>query len=116
MLARHLRLRRSQDFSRLREEGRRWQSNKLILNVLPNGLPHNRFGFIVSRRIGNAVTRNQLKRRLRAAVQSWLSNLPEGYDVVIIARQSAAAITYHQLVTELGRLFVLARLLEKVHL
>jgi len=85
MLARHLRLRRSQDFLRLREEGRRWQSDKLILNVLPNGLPHNRFGFVVSRRIGNAVTRNRLKRRLRAAIRSWLSNLADGVDVVVIA-------------------------------
>jgi ribonuclease P protein component len=113
MLARHLRLRRSQDFLRLREEGRRWQSDKLILNVLPNGLPHNRFGFVVSRRIGNAVTRNRLKRRLRAVIQSWLPNLPDGFDVVVIARPSAADITYHELATELGRLFVSARLLEK---
>jgi ribonuclease P protein component len=116
MLARHLRLKRSQDFLRLREEGRRWQSGKLVLNVLPNDLPHNRFGFVVSRRVGNAVTRNRLKRRLRAATQSWLPNLPEGYDVVIIARQSAVSAAYQELVTELGRLFVSARLLEKYQL
>lgn len=116
MLARHLRLRRTQDFLRLRREGRRWQSGKLILNVLPNGLSHNRFGFIVSGRVGNAVVRNRLKRRLRAAIHSLLPDLSNGFDVVIIARPSAAAAAYQELVTELGRLFVSARLLEKVHL
>jgi ribonuclease P protein component len=84
-----------------------------MLNVLPNGLTHNRFGFVVSHRVGNAVTRNRIKRRLREVTRYWLPNLPEGFDVVIIARPSAADITYHELVAELGRLFVSARLLEK---
>lgn len=111
MLPRHLRLRRPNDFSAARQRGKRWHHPLLVLNVLPDGLPHSRFGFVVSRQVGKAAARNLLKRRLRAACRFWLPHLVTGYDIVIIARPAASEASYQELETVLGRLFGLAGLL-----
>ena len=111
MLPRHLRLRRSEDFVAARQRGRRWQDRLLVLNVLPDGLSHNRFGFVISRQVGKATVRNLLKRRLRATTRFWLPHLMTGYDIVIIARPAASDASYQDLEAVLGKLFGLAGLL-----
>ena len=64
------RLRRSSDFARLRERGRTWRHPFLILSVIENNLEHNRYGLIVSKRLGNAVKRNRVRRLMR---EGWIS-------------------------------------------
>lgn len=104
MLSRELRLRNPRDFHRAWESGTRWRGRWLTVNVVPNDLPHNRYGFVASKRVGNAVTRNNIKRRLRAAVRQWFPALVDGHDVVIIAHAAAAQAGYHELEGELGLL------------
>ena len=111
MLARHLRLKHPQDFQRIREQGKHLRDRLLSLNVLANNLSHNRFGFVTSRRIGNAVTRNRIKRRLRVAVHSRLNRLAAGYDVVVIAHPVAASASFHDLDARLDDLLGKAGLL-----
>lgn len=61
----------------------------LAVRILPNELPQSRFGFAVGKRVGGAVVRNRVKRRLRAAIGALRP--AGGWDVVVIARPSAAA-------------------------
>jgi ribonuclease P protein component len=89
-----LRLRRPQDFQSVRQNGSTWSSELLVLGSLPNQRNHNRYGVVVSKRLGNAVTRNRVKRRLRAALQHHLNNHHPGFDIVVIARPAAASATY----------------------
>lgn len=58
----------------------------LVLCISPNEQAHNRFGFSVSKRIGNAVRRNRVKRLLREAVRGYVDLLAPGWDVMLIAR------------------------------
>lgn len=111
MLASFLRLRKPQDFQVVKREGKRWNGKLLTLNIKPNDLPNSRFGFIVNKRIGKAVVRNRIKRRLRTIVcqQSLLFSL--SYDVVIVAHPTSTFATYAELKEEACRLFRLARLL-----
>ena len=51
-----------------------------------NGLPHSRLGLSVSRRVGNAVARNRIKRLLRESYRLSRHVLPIGYDWVIVVR------------------------------
>ena len=64
-MQRRLRLRRKDDFARLRQHGRVWRHHMLILSVTPNGLTHNRYGFVTSKHLGKAVVRNRTRRLLR---------------------------------------------------
>ena len=82
-----------------------------MLSVLRNGQAESRAGFIVSKKLGKAVQRNKVKRRLRAALYGWTPRLAGGYDLVIIARQKAATAPYQVLDRELGHLFERSQLI-----
>jgi ribonuclease P protein component len=85
-MQRYLRLRRQDDFRRLRSIGRVWRHPFFILSVTANGLPHNRYGFVISTQLGNAVVRNRIRRLLREAVRHAHPDLAPGYDMALIAR------------------------------
>lgn len=85
-MQRHFRLRRNEDFGRLRRDGRSYRHSFLTLSVVKNGLAHNRYGFITGKYLGNAVTRNRVRRLLRESVRSLHPRLRAGFDLVFIAR------------------------------
>ncbi|MEX1021050.1 MAG: ribonuclease P protein component [Litorilinea sp.] len=89
------RVRENKRFQEIRRSGRSYTNELLVLCALPNCLPYSRFGFSVSSRIGNAVTRNRIKRRLREAVRLQMDELATGWDVVFIARNPIRAADYH---------------------
>jgi ribonuclease P protein component len=94
MQRRH-RLTKSRSFAEIHKEGISRANRLLVLRVLPNGLDHSRFGFVVSKRIGNAVTRNLVKRRLREVVRQ--NRVKDGWDAVFIARSGIASAEFIQL-------------------
>jgi len=86
------RLTKPGQFALVYRQGRSWTSGPLVLRAMPNGLTATRCGFSVSRRIGNAVTRNRVKRRLREIMRT--ENLRPGNDIVLIARTMAPQAGY----------------------
>ncbi|HZC04147.1 MAG TPA: ribonuclease P protein component [Ktedonobacterales bacterium] len=110
------RLRSSQDFQRVRRRGRRQQGQWLILvyarRVAADSatLPA-RIGFSVNKRVGSAVKRNRVKRRLREAIRRRLWKAQFGWDMIVIARPEAADVEYSRLADELYDLLTRARLL-----
>jgi ribonuclease P protein component len=88
---RRQRLKRSSDFDRVLRSGRRATVATLALFVSDNGGGPTRVGFAVSRKLGNAVERNRIKRRLRALVGPLAEGSRVGRDVVIVARPPAIA-------------------------
>jgi ribonuclease P protein component len=83
----------------------------LVLGTLANDLPYSRFGFAVSSRIGNAVVRNRIKRRLREIMRLRMATIRPGCDIILIARKPIRSAEYHQLETACARLLRRAQLL-----
>jgi ribonuclease P protein component len=83
----------------------------MAIRSLSNGLETTRFAFTVSKRVGNAVVRNRVRRRLRAA--AWSYPVAAGFDIVIVARPETAQSDYRSLHAEMGLLLNRARLLGK---
>jgi ribonuclease P protein component len=83
-----LRLRRPADFARLRREGTAFHDRVLLLSVAPNDLPHNRYGFVTSKALGNAVTRNRARRQLREAIRRHHPSLRPGHDIVLVGKRA----------------------------
>ena len=82
-------------YARVYQRGRAWGDDLLVLKALPNGTGSNRYGFVVSKRVGNAVARNRVKRRLREIAR--LTPTHEGWDLVLIARKGAGEADYRRL-------------------
>ena len=89
------RLRKPSDFRAVRELGRSWANRLVVIWASRNVSEKTRIGFSVGKRLGNAVVRNLVKRRLREAIRRI--PLPMGYDVVVVARAPAASATYKEL-------------------
>ena len=84
---------------RLRSEERlhkRWE----FLRVQRGGGPWTRLGVTVSRKVGNAVIRNKVKRRLRESFRQQKARLPAGFDLVLIARSGAHLLPQQALAQE----------------
>lgn len=86
MLAKQYRLKRRSEFNFVYKKGTHVSSKYFVLLFAKNRYKKPRIGFIVSKKIGNAVVRNKTKRKMRAAVFPLLSKLSPEHNFVFIAR------------------------------
>lgn len=111
MLPRDLRLRANRDFQQVYRRGRSWAHPLLALHVLPQ-TEGKRVGISVSRKVGKAVVRNRVRRRLRELLRTRIGCWKTGFDAVFVVRQAAAPAEFAELaeaVDELSRRARLAR-------
>jgi ribonuclease P protein component len=93
------------DFLRVsREASQRVDTGNFLVLMVKNQHDHNRLGITITKKIGNAVTRNRLKRVIREFYRHYKHRLPQGFDVVIIARSGAADLTHEQVRLQLQTL------------
>ena len=76
-------------FRRLYYKGKSAGNRYLVIYCARNRLEATRVGLTVSTKLGHAVVRNRVRRRLREIVRHNASCLPSGYDVVVVARTAA---------------------------
>lgn len=94
----HTILRRRRDFLRIQKIGRRLKGRYTTILIAPSPSGNaSRIGFTVSRRVGNAVVRNRVRRRLREIARLEVSALCSGFEHVVIAFPSAAQADYSAL-------------------
>ena len=90
-------LKKNYEFRRLYKKGKSAVTPYLVLYVRQTGRDTNRIGVTVSNKIGKAVVRNKIRRRLREIYRLREDKLCRGTDLVIVARGKSAQATYAQL-------------------
>lgn len=93
------RLKKRKQFVHIAEKGRKLVSSGLILQFIENGKSdHIGLGFTVTKKVGNAVIRNRVRRRLKEVVRLGLPAFHKtGYDFVIIGRKEALSRPFEAL-------------------
>jgi ribonuclease P protein component len=98
------RLLNRKDFVNLNKTGKRHHSAHFTLITHNNRLGKTRLGITASRRTGNAVRRNRIKRLIREYFRLHKHQFPQGFDVVIVAKKGAGDLEYREVQKELGHL------------
>jgi ribonuclease P protein component len=99
------RLLRRADFRTVYEQGQRRSASLCTVFWHSNGLKFSRLGITVPVRVGGAVVRNRIKRRVREVFRLNRMSIPAGWDIVVNPRSGAARAAFPALERELLRTF-----------
>lgn len=90
-------LKNNYEFRRLYAKGKHTASPRMVIYCRRNRLSYNRLGITVSTKIGKAVIRNRIRRRLREIYRLNEYRMRQGYDIVIVARSAGRYAKYCEL-------------------
>ena len=111
MMKREERITKPRQYTEVYGKGNSYPSTLIVLRTLPNNLDHSRYGLSVSKKVGNAVTRNRLKRRLREI--NRIEPFKPGWDIVYILRPASAEASFIGLKKSVETLLTKADILER---
>ena len=101
-------LKKNYEFQRVYGRGKYASSRTLVVYVLANRSGNRRLGITTSRKVGNSVVRNRIRRLIRENLRTLLGSLPTGRDIVVVARKADESAGFESVGLELRSL--LARL------
>ncbi|MGM9662867.1 MAG: ribonuclease P protein component [Oscillospiraceae bacterium] len=90
-------VKKNHEFRRMYRKGRSAVNSYLVLYCRPNAFGHNRLGVTVSAKLGKAVVRNRVRRRLREIWRLNQGQMKQGYDMIVVARSRAVKGSYQEL-------------------
>ncbi len=91
------RLRKNIEFKRVYNKGKNYWNRNLILYVRKNGLEETRLGITITKKIGNAVTRNKIRRRMKEIYRLNHHRVKNGYDLIFIPKKNVVDLSYIEL-------------------
>jgi len=95
------RIRRRIDYLKIFREGTKSRTAHFWISFRPNGLAHRRLGVAIGRKVGPAVIRNRLKRRIREFYRQNKELFSQGMDFVITAKEDSGRLDFRQVANEL---------------
>ena len=89
-------LKKNRDFQVVYKNGRSYANKYLVMCIMENDQNKNRLGISVSKKVGNSVVRHHITRLVRESYRLHEEIFNSGLDIVVIARNSAASVSYHE--------------------
>ena len=105
------RLKSPRDFSVVYTQGKPNFGKYVVVSVLPMDGKSSRVGFAVGKKVGNAVMRNKIKRRLRAIMQGQAGRIVPGFDVIVGAKKRSVTASFQDLEEDVCRVLKYSGLL-----
>jgi ribonuclease P protein component len=99
------------DFSRVKKNGRAVHHKLVVLAFSQNNLDLSRFAVVASKKIGNAVVRNRVRRRIKACIQESWSSIEPGWDLIFYSRNAIVEADYQEIKNAIKHLLVEAGVL-----
>ena len=105
---------RRNDFQHVWDKGKSWSQPLIVLRACANETTECRFGFVVGKKVGNAVRRNRIKRLMRESVHHRLEAIQPGWDIILISRANADAAAFQEIDTAIEQLLRRANLIRNL--
>ena len=109
-LRKSFRVKKEKDFNAIFKEGESVANRRFVIYRLANSQEHFRVGLSVSKKLGNAVMRNQIKRRIRHILINHGNELVDNIDFIVIARKGVENLDYAELEKNLLHVLRLAKI------
>ncbi|MGX4687273.1 ribonuclease P protein component [Vagococcus sp. JNUCC 83] len=107
------RIKKEKEFQQIIEEKQSFANRNFIVYVCESpSNTHFRVGLSVGKKVGNAVTRNHVKRLVRTSLYDMKKNIKHHYDIVLIARPQAAKLSLEETKKNIQHVFKLANLIK----
>lgn len=91
------RLRNNEDFKKVYKNGKSYWNRNLVMYLRKNGLGYSRVGFTVTKKIGNSVVRNKIRRRMKEILRKNFDNIKGEYDIILIPKKNVVDIDFKTL-------------------
>ena len=101
MIKKENRLKKRKHFSYIFKNGSRISSKHITINYIKTKYKNHKIGFSVSKKIGNAVIRNKVKRRLKEIIRIEQHKINKNFNYIIVAREGIENIAYETTKKEL---------------
>ena len=89
-------LKKNKDFQNVYHNGKSYANRVLVMYILKNHTERNHLGISVSKKVGNSVIRHHVTRLIRESYRLQEDMFNSGLDIVVIARNTAKDISYHE--------------------
>ncbi|MBN8236499.1 ribonuclease P protein component [Halobacillus kuroshimensis] len=108
------RIKKNEEFQKVFQGGQSFANRQLVIYYMKKKeQTHFRIGLSVSKKLGHAVKRNQIKRYLRQAFHELEDDIHPHYDLVVIARKPASQMDFHEIKKSLTHVLMRSKLLNK---
>ena len=112
MLKRINRLKKRYQFNYVYRAGEHFSSEHIVLYVVASKTKNIKVGLAVTKKIGHAVVRNRVRRRLREVIKSQIPNLKQTFNIIIVARENITSASFEKLSIEFTKLLKKANLIK----
>ena len=106
------RLRKNMEFKTVYSVGKKFWNRNFILYIRKNNKDETRAGFTITKKHGNAVVRNKIRRRMKEVYRLNFNNLKVGYDLVFIPKINIKNISYSELENSMIHIMKIAKVLK----
>ncbi len=96
-------LKRNYEFKKVFNKGKSIVDRLVVVYFIKTTFDENRLGIVVNKKIGNAVVRNRVKRRIKECYRNYEERIKKGYNIVIVSRVKASEASYKDINIALGK-------------
>lgn len=113
-MKKELRIKKNKEFQAVFKKGKSFANRQFVIYVLPKESQQEfRVGLSVSKKIGNAVKRNKIKRWIRRCFHELKSDITESNDFIVIARKPVSDMDFHEIKKSLIHVLKVAKVFKK---
>ena len=103
-MEKRFRLRKNMEFKKVYTGGKNFWNRNLVLYIKKNNLEEPRLGITITKKVGNAVVRNKIRRRIKEIYRLNLHKIKGGYDLIIIPKKNVVDISFKDLESALNHI------------